>query len=202
MTPKQERFVEEYLIDLNATQAAKRAGYSARTAREIGRENMDKPDIQAALQLAFAARSKRVEIDQDWVLRGLAAIASVDVRELFAADGTLRPIHELPDEVAGAISSVEIVKRRAGDKDGPEYVRKVRSWDKVKALELLGKHLRMFSDRVEVASKGAQPVFSNPTEDELIERLMAKRRARKRDDEPAERWQAEQARPMAQNGRH
>jgi phage terminase small subunit len=57
MTPKQERFIQEYLVDLNATQAAIRAGYSARTAREIGRENLDKPDIQAALQTAFAARS-------------------------------------------------------------------------------------------------------------------------------------------------
>lgn len=201
MTPKQERFVEEYLSDLNATQAAIRAGYSEKTAYEIGHQNLKKVEVQAALQTAFAARSERVQIDQDWVLRRLAAIASIDVRKLFAADGTLRPIHELPEEVAGAISSVEIVKRRAGDEDGPEYLHRVRSWDKVKALELLGKHLRMFSDRVEVAGKGTHPVYSELTEDELIERLMAKRRARRGDDELAERWQAEQARPMARNGR-
>jgi phage terminase small subunit len=169
MTPKQERFVEEYLVDLNATQAAIRAGYSARTAREIGRENLDKPDIQAALQTAFAARSKRVEIDQDWVVRRLARIADLDLRKLFTEDGVLRPIHELPEDVAGAIASVHVVKRK-GEAEG--Y--RVRLPDRIRALDLLGRHLGMFRDRVEVTGRGLEPVLPGFTDEELLERFMAK----------------------------
>jgi phage terminase small subunit len=74
MTPKQQRFVEEYLIDLNATQAAIRAGYSAETARSIGSENLTKPDIQEAIATAMDERSKRTEITQDYVLQGICRI--------------------------------------------------------------------------------------------------------------------------------
>jgi phage terminase small subunit len=169
MTPKQERFVEEYLVDPNATQAAIRAGYSARTAREIGRENLDKPHIQAALQMAFAARSKRVEIDQDWVVRRLARIADLDLRKLFTEDGTPRPVHELPEDVAGAISSVDVIKRKD---DAEEY--RVRLPDRIRALDLLGRHLGMFRDRVEVTGRGLEPVLPGFTDEELLERFMAK----------------------------
>lgn len=71
MTPRQQRFVDEYLVDLNATQAAIRAGYSKRTARSIGEENLTKPDISAAIQAAQAARSARVQVSQDEVLEGI-----------------------------------------------------------------------------------------------------------------------------------
>jgi phage terminase small subunit len=169
MTPKQERFVDEYLVDLNATQAAVRAGYSARTAREIGRENLDKPDIQAALQTAFAARSQRVEIDQDWVIRRLARIADLDLRKLFTDDGTLRPIQELPEDVAGAISSVDVIKRKD---DAEEY--RVRLPDRIRALDLLGRHLGMFRDRVEVTGRGLETLLPELTDEELLERFMAK----------------------------
>jgi phage terminase small subunit len=169
MTPKQERFVEEYLVDLNATQAAVRAGYSARTAREIGRENLDKPDIQAALQTAFAARSQRVEIDQDWVIRRLARIADLDLRKLFTDDCTLRPIQELPEDVAGAISSVDVIKRKD---DAEEY--RVRLPDRIRALDLLGRHLGMFRDRVEVTGRGLETLLPELTDEELLERFMAK----------------------------
>ena len=68
LTPKQLRFIEEYLIDLNATQAAIRAGYSKKTARQMGTENLSKPAIQSALQKAMDARSERTAITQDYVL--------------------------------------------------------------------------------------------------------------------------------------
>ena len=75
MTAKQERFVQEYLVDLNATQAALRAGYSEKTARSIGAENLSKPDIEKAIADALEARRLRTEITQDRVLEELAAIA-------------------------------------------------------------------------------------------------------------------------------
>ncbi len=71
LTPKQQRFVEEYLIDLNATQAAIRAGYSKKTAKSIGQENLTKPYIAAVIDAAKAERSIRTEISQDWVLERL-----------------------------------------------------------------------------------------------------------------------------------
>jgi phage terminase small subunit len=169
MTPKQERFVEEYLVDLNATQAAIRAGYSERTAYEIGHQNLRKVEVQEALQTAFAARSQRVEIDQDWVVRRLARIADLDLRKLFAEDGTLRPIHELPEDVVGAISSVDVVKRKD---DAEEY--RVRLPDRIRALDLLGRHLGIFRDRVEVTGRGLEPLLPELTDEELLEHFMAK----------------------------
>lgn len=82
LTPKQQRFVEEYLVDLNATQAAIRAGYSEHTARSIGHENLTKPEVVEAVAAAKAERSKRTEITADLVLQGLAAIVVADAREL------------------------------------------------------------------------------------------------------------------------
>jgi phage terminase small subunit len=82
MTPKQQRFVDEYLIDLNAMKAAIRAGYSANTARQIGEENLSKPDIAHAVARAMAERSKRTKVDADWVLRRLADEAEADFADL------------------------------------------------------------------------------------------------------------------------
>jgi phage terminase small subunit len=78
LTPKQARFAEEYLIDLNATQAAIRAGYSAKTARAMGCENLTKPDIQAAVTEAQRDRAARTGITQDEVIRGLKKEATLD----------------------------------------------------------------------------------------------------------------------------
>ena len=78
MTPKQQLFVDEYLIDLNATQAAIRAGYSTRTAAETGYENLRKPHIAAAIRVATKARSERLEITADQVLQAIAKIAFAD----------------------------------------------------------------------------------------------------------------------------
>jgi len=91
MTPKQERFVEEYLVDLNATQAAIRAGYSEQTARVIGHENLTKPDIQKAITAAREKQQRRVEITADRVLEEYAKIAFFDPRKLFTAGGGIKP---------------------------------------------------------------------------------------------------------------
>ena len=93
LTPKQQRFVEEYLVDLNATQAAIRAGYSKKTAKETGYENLTKPDIQSAVSAAMEERSKRTEVDADWVLKRLARLA----------DATMADFWDLfPHELRGA----------------------------------------------------------------------------------------------------
>lgn len=157
LTAKQQRFVDEYLTDLNATQAAIRAGYSEKTARSISNENMTKPDIQAAIAKGMQARSGRVEITQDMVLRELAKIGFSDIRKVVRwgetqvrmIDGEegetedMVPYHglalidstEIDDETAGAIAEV------SQGRDGL----KVKLHDKKGALVDIGRHLGMFS---------------------------------------------------------
>ena len=157
LTAKQQRFVDEYLIDLNATQAAIRAGYSARTARSISNENLTKPDIQSAIEKGMKARSSRVEITQDMVLKELAKIGFSDIRKVVRwgetqvrmVDGEddgpedMVPYHglalidstEIDDNTAGAIAEVS---------QGKEGL-KVKLHDKKGALVDIGRHLGMFS---------------------------------------------------------
>lgn len=129
LTAKQVRFVEEYLIDLNATQAAVRAGYSAKTAGSIGQENLTKPEIAAAIQVRQEKRSERVELSQDWV------------------------VERLRENVDRAMQA-EAVKDREGNETGDyTYQGSVAN----RALELLGKHIGMFVDRSEVSVHNLTP---------------------------------------------
>lgn len=133
LTDKQQRFVEEYLIDLNATQAAIRAGYSADTARQIGAENLSKLVIQEAIQDAQNKRAKRVNVTQDDILKGLLEIIAMSTgkqkiteTELSKVDGSIVPMD---------VEKVCFEPHAAN-----------------KALELLGKHLGMFKDKVDVTN--------------------------------------------------
>lgn len=144
MTKKQKMFVEEYLLDLNATQAAIRAGYSPETAGAIGAENLKKPQIQRAVAKAMAERSRRTGVNADRVVRELAKIAFANAGDLIdAGDATLKP-DAGPDDLA-AIQSIKV--KDLGDM-GIE--REIRLADKLKALELLGRHLGIFDDRLRV----------------------------------------------------
>ena len=145
MTKKQKRFAEEYLIDLNATQAAIRAGYSPDTAKEIGCENLTKPNIRACIDTEMAERSKRTGVNADRVVRELAKIAFVNAADVInAKDATLR--NDASEDDTAAIQSVKV--KTFGD-DGLE--REIKMADKLKALELLGKHLGMFKDKLELS---------------------------------------------------
>lgn len=149
LTAKQSRFVDEYLTDLNATQAAIRAGYSQKTARQVGAENLAKPVIATAVQERMAARQQRTEVTQDRVLLELARLGFADLREVFTTSGHMKLPGEWSDSLGAAISSVEVVVRPNGeyDEDGRpevERVHKIRLWDKNSALEKIAKHLGMF----------------------------------------------------------
>ena len=142
MTQKQKRFIEEYLIDLNATQAAIRAGYSPDTAKSIGSENLTKPDIQARIARAMAERSRRTGVNADRVVMELAKIAFVNAKDVIDSDtATVRP-DALPEDTA----AIQSVKVKTFGEDGLE--REIKMADKLKALELLGRHLGMFKDKV------------------------------------------------------
>lgn len=143
LTAKQAAFIEEYLVDLNATQAAIRAGYKPKRAYSTGQENLSKPVIAEALAAAQQARSERTAINADRVVLELARLAQSDVRRLFTSDGHLLRVIDLDDDTAAAVSSVEVVSRQAGTRENPEieYVHKIKLWDKNSALQTLAKHV-------------------------------------------------------------
>ena len=143
MTKKQKRFVEEYLIDLNATQAAIRAGYSPATAKEIGCENLTKPNIAAAISQAMAERSKRTGINQDRVLQELARIGFAKITDVVDPEtAKIRP--DASDDDLACIQSIKIKPNEFGTE------REVKLYDKKSALVDLGKHLGLFKDKLEL----------------------------------------------------
>ena len=153
LTPKQQVFVDEYLIDLNATQAAIRAGYSEKTAHSIGHENLSKPEIVDAITHAKAERSKRTQVTSDMVIAELAKIGFSDLRNVLTKSGQLIDPQDWDDATAGAISSIEVVARLGGNGDDNEpidYTHKIKTWVKGCALEKLGTNLGMFVDTSEV----------------------------------------------------
>jgi phage terminase small subunit len=147
LTAKEARFVEEYLVDLNATQAAIRAGYSDKTARQIGYENLTKPHIIDAIAAAMAARSERTRVTADRVIASIATLAYYDIADLFNEKGAMRPVHELSPSVRDAIAGLEV--RELYNDDGKNIGRlsKVKLTDKKAARELLGRHLALFTDK-------------------------------------------------------
>ena len=143
MTKKQMRFVEEYLIDLNATQAAIRAGYSPHTAKDIGCENLAKPNIAAAISQAMAERSRRTGINQDRVLRELARIGFAKITDVVDPEtAKIRP--DASDDDLACIQSIKIKPGEFGTE------REVKLYDKKAALIEIGKHLGLFKDRLEL----------------------------------------------------
>lgn len=153
LTSKQQRFVEEYLVDLNATQAAIRAGYSTKTANEIGNENLSKPSIRMYIDQAIAERSKRTGINQDRVIRELARLAFVNANDVIDIDEATLKEGASEDDTA-AIASVKV--KVIPTKEGEGVEREIKLADKIRALELLGKHLGMFTDKVKI--EGSVPV--------------------------------------------
>lgn len=143
MTEKQKRFAEEYLIDLNASAAAIRAGYSPDSAGNIGSENLKKPEIKAYIERAMAERSKRTGITADRVLGELAKIAFCSLADLTDETGAL-----LDGVSRDDMAAVAAIKTREIPTRGGKIIveREIRMADKIKALELCGKHVGLFKD--------------------------------------------------------
>lgn len=147
LTEKQQRFVDEYLIDLNATQAAIRAGYSAKNADKIGSELLGKTRVAEAISEKMAERSKRTGVNQDRIVLELAKIAFVNVADMIDPENaTIKEDASSYD--TAAIQSVKV--KVIPTKEGEGVEREIRLNDKLKALELLGKHLGMWNDKLDV----------------------------------------------------
>lgn len=177
LNEKQQRFVAEYLIDLNATEAAKRAGYSEKTAYSQGQRLLKHAEIQAAVTAAQKERGDRTGITADRVLKELGRIGFSDLRGAFAEDGSLKHPDEWPADFAAAVSAIEVVTRALPGEaheelDGQphggalkrnrgaavEYVHKIKLWDKNSALEKIAKHLGMFVERHQHSGPNGEPL--------------------------------------------
>ena len=152
LTARQKLFALEYMNDLNATQAATRAGYSPRTARAAGSRLLTNVNVQAEIQEATSRLSEKLELKAEDTLRAIANLAHFDPRRLFDAKGNLKDIHELDLDIAKAISSFDFVnlyEGEGGQKHCFGQLRKIRLSDRLKALELLGRHQKLFTDKGE-----------------------------------------------------
>jgi phage terminase small subunit len=153
LTGKQQRFVEEYLVSFNATQAALDAGYSARTAYSQGQRLLKNVEVKNRIEEAMARRAERFEIKADRVLLNIARIASGDIRRLFNKRGELKPIHELDEATAAMLAGFDIATVSKGEGEVERVVR-VRLRDTLRANELLARHLTLFRDSVDVNMTG------------------------------------------------
>lgn len=144
LTAKQERFVAEYLIDLNATQAAIRSGYSAKTAEWIGPQLLTKSHVAAAVAAAQQERGAETKITAARVLQEIARLAFFDPRKLLTSDGEPVPIQDLDDDTAAAIAGLETATEKERGGEGVTYIRKYKIADKNNALEKLSKHLGLY----------------------------------------------------------
>lgn len=159
LTDKQELFAREYLKDLNATQAAIRAGYSAKTAQEQASRLLSNVMVQSRISELKAERNEEVGIDAAYVLRRLVEIDQMDVLDILLANGELKPIKDWPKVWRTTLSGMDVTEM-AGDAAG--LLKKIKWPDKVKNLELLGKHVTVqaFKENVKTEQSGTVQVVN------------------------------------------
>lgn len=152
LTDKQELFAHEYIKDLNATQAAIRADYSEKTAYSQGQRLLKNVEIQARVQKLYTERIKRVDIDADYVLQRLVEIDNMDILNIMSEDCRLKPLSDWPKvwrQFLTAIDISELFEGSGDDRAMAGLIKKIKWPDKVKNLELIGKHIGVgaFSER-------------------------------------------------------
>ncbi len=154
LSPKQASFVAQYLIDKNGKQAAIRAGYSPKTAESQASRLLSNAKVKAAVAEGLSKQLTVAGITAERTLKEIARLGFSDIRGLFDANGTLKPIHQLSDDDAAALASVEVTKKNLTTGDGEiDTVVKVKVWDKPRSLEMLAKHFALLTERIEHAGK-------------------------------------------------
>lgn len=159
LNPKQQRFVDEYLIDLNATQAAIRAGYSQKTAGSQGFDLLKKPEIQEAIEKARAKTARKLEITRERVLEEYAKLAFLDPRRFYNADGTLKRVPDMDDDAAAALQGFEVDEIRMGE--GSQVsgtTTKIKWHDKKAALDSIARMMGWNQDKVKVQGDAENPL--------------------------------------------
>ena len=174
MTDAQKRFCDEYLVDLNATRAYKVAYPKCKkdeTANAASSRMLRNVKVQEYISEKQKEIEKRTEVTQDMVIKELAKIAFLDIRKLYTENGQLKNVADIDSDTAGAISSLETLEEYEGYGDDREKIgdtQKVKLLDKTKALELLGKHLGMFKEKVTIdGNVNTNNPFSGMSTEEL-----------------------------------
>lgn len=168
LSHQHQRFVDEYIIDFNATQAYLRAGYDCteETARRNASRLLTNADMQAAIAERNEAARSRLELSKERILLEVTRLALVDVRKLYHADGRLKRPHELDEDTAAAVASFETV-HASGD-DMPLDIKKLKLTDKKGSLELLMRHLGLLNDKLNLGVQPENPLAA------LLQRLTPK----------------------------
>ena len=150
LNKKQLLFCKEYIVDLNASAAAIRAGYSKKGSRQSAHKLLTNAYIAEEIQNLFDKRAYKTEITAERVLRELAAISFIDFKDMFDENGTMLEILEMPENIRRSIGGI-IVTSNTG-KDAQEFITKnIKIIDKRGSLELIGRHLAMFTDKIKVS---------------------------------------------------
>jgi phage terminase small subunit len=150
LTPKQQRFVAEYLVDLNATQAAIRAGYSKRTANEQGSRLLANASVRAAVEAGKARQLETADLTAIAVLEEMRRVGFSDLADAFDESGALKPVRELPKAFRAALASVKVTKKNLTSGDGKtEDIVELRLWDKPTTLANLAKHFGLLKENVQ-----------------------------------------------------
>ena len=169
LTAKQQRFIVEYLIDLNAAQAAIRAGYAVKGAKDQAYQLMQRPEVVAAIKEASEARNQRVQVDADYVLNRLTEIDQMDLLDILDDDMSIKPLSKWPKVWRQSLSAFDIAEMFEGvgkERDLVGLMKKIKWPDKVKNLELLGKHVNVNAFRENVNHSGSINL-TNMTDEEL-----------------------------------
>ena len=178
LTNQQQRFVEEYLLDLNASDAAIRAGYKH---RQCGRRLMTVEKVLDAVQAAKAERSQRTQVNADYVLKRLVEIDQMDCLDILNDDGSVKPVREWPQIWRQFVSGFDVAELFTGggeDRELAGMLKKIKWPDKIKNLELIGKHVNVqaFRDKVEWSGPDGGPLqVQNVTREELAEAVKSVR---------------------------
>lgn len=160
LTPKQKLFVKEYLVDLNATKAAIRAGYRGKSTRFTAHKLLTKHHISIAIEAAKAARNERINIDADYVLRRLIEIDEMNVSDIMNGDFSIKPLSDWPESWRKTISSIDVSSIENGNQDEVSILKKIKWPDKIRNIELIGRHVnvRAWADKDGGSSDGAEKI--------------------------------------------
>lgn len=160
LTEKQKRFADEYLCDLNATAAYKRAGYigKGKTADVNASRMLANANVAAYVATEQAKLQEKTGITQERVLAEYAKIAFMDPRKFFTPEGNLIPIHELDDDTAAALAGMDVVENRGEGGAVVDYTKKIKISDKKGALDSIARTLGMFIDKSEISGKNGGPL--------------------------------------------
>ncbi|MCH0685585.1 terminase small subunit [Escherichia coli] len=174
LTDKQELFAREYLKDLNGTQAAIRAGYSEKTSQEQSSRLLSNVMVQDRIAELKAERNEQIGVDAAYVLRRLTEIDQMDVLDILLANGELKPIKDWPKVWRTTLSGMDVVEMASAD--SAALLKKIKWPDKVKNLELLGKHVDVQAFKENIKSEHSGPnggpiQYTDITNEELEERL-------------------------------